>query len=180
MTIAGAMLMETREMLAGRDPRSMVDRDWGKFWFQAMLTGGGLGFYGDVIYNAGLHEIVGGDPIYGADRLLVGLSGPTLKSAAELLVSNPGRELYEMAGGKEFHFLAEQGKVLKTFVPGQNVWYAKAALDHLIFGQVFEMLSPGYLRSVRSKAERRGSKWWWSPDDMTPDRPPNLERAVER
>jgi hypothetical protein len=53
---------------------------------------------------------------------------------------------------------------LKGFFPGGNMWYTKAALDHLLWQNVMEMLSPGYLASIRSRTMKEyGQDWWWSP-----------------
>jgi hypothetical protein len=65
-------------------------------------------------------------------------------------------------------------------MPANNLWYTKAAVDHLIFQNVQEMLSPGYLASVRAKSIREYKQdWWWAPGAATPERPPDLSRAVE-
>lgn len=106
---------------------------------------------------------------------------PTLGPLLELGVTQPLGAAAKALQGKETHFLAQQAQDLKGFVPGGNVWYAKAALDHLIFQQVFEMLSPGYLASIRSRTMRQnGQDWWWKPGELTPERAPNLWAAIDK
>jgi hypothetical protein len=75
-TMAGAMLMQTRDLLTGKDPRAMLDKDWYKFWGQAFLQGGALGIYGDFLY--GINQTrYGSGPIEA-------LAGPTIGPLLEL------------------------------------------------------------------------------------------------
>jgi len=175
MTIAGAMLMQTREMLAGKDPLKMVHDgvlDVGAFWLQAFIAGGGAGIYGDFIREAFTGRV---------DRLLTGAAGPTIGPLLEMGLVDPLHQAGRAMQGKETNLLLEEAKNLKGFVPFGNVWYAKAALDHLIFQQVAEALSPGYLASIRSRTMReRGQAWWWAPGELTPERAPDLGAALDR
>lgn len=175
MTIAGAMLMETREVLAGKDPRKLwSDKPFEnfKFWFGAMVAGGGMGIYGDF-----LEQAIDGR----LDRLLTGGLGPTIGPLLEMGLVDPLHQASRAMQGKETNLLVQEAKQLKTFAPFGNVWYAKAALDHLIFNQVFELLSPGYLASIRSRTMRQNSQdWWWKPGELTPDRAPDLGAALDK
>jgi hypothetical protein len=81
-TLAGAMIMQTRDMLAGKDPRKVFDeRDWYKFWGQAFLQGGALGIYGDFLY--GINQTR-----YGSGPLET-MAGPTFGPLLELGISQP-------------------------------------------------------------------------------------------
>jgi hypothetical protein len=163
-TIAGAMLLQTREMLAGKDPR---DATRPEFWGAAFLQGGALGIYGDFLYGAGHTR-------YGSG-VLESVAGPTIGPLMEMGLVQPINALARAKDGKESHFFAQQAQDAKGFIPGGNVWYTKAAMDHLIFQQVFEALSPGYLSSIRQRTLKEyGQDWWWTPGDTTPSRPPNL------
>lgn len=172
-TLTGAMLMQTRDMLAGKDPRSMADRDWFKFWGSAFLHGGALGIYGDFLYSVNQTR-------YGSGPLEA-LAGPTVGPLLELGIVQPLTEAKRAMEGKETHFWAKTAQDLKGFVPGGNIWYAKAALDHLIFQQVFEMLSPGYLANMRSRTLKDfNQEWWWAPGEVKPERGPDVGRALAR
>jgi len=66
-------------------------------------------------------------------------------------------------------------------VPFNNAWYAKAALDHLIWQQVMESLSPGYLQRMRRRVAREYDQdFWYEPGKLTPSRAPNIGTALER
>lgn len=172
-TLAGAMLLQTREVLSGRDPLAMTNEDWYKFWGKAFLQGGALGIYGDFLYGA-THTRYG-------SGILETMSGPTVGPLLEFGLINPLQAAAANIEGKKTksHFLAKEAQALKGFVPGSNIWYTKAALDHLIFQNVMESLSPGYLNSIRRRTEKDFNQdWWWSPGELTPSRGPDFGSAV--
>jgi hypothetical protein len=172
-TLAGAMLMQTREMLSGKDPRAMADENWWKFWPAAFLQGGALGIYGDFLYSVNQTR-------YGSGPLEA-LAGPTLGPLLELALVQPFTAAKKSMEGKETHLAAQTFQDLKGFVPGGNIWYAKAAMEHLVFQQVLDWLSPGYLFSMRQRTQREyGQDWWWAPGEASPDRAPDLERTIRR
>lgn len=170
MTLAGAMLIQVQELLAGKDMRPMSTAsgypDW-KFWLAAFLKGGTLGLYGDFLFSQS------GTTRYGTGPLEA-VAGPTIGSAADIaafIAQAPG----QTAQGKEAHTAAKALNIAKGYVPGQNLWFTKAATDHLIFQQAQEALNPGYLASMRSRSMREfGNDWWWKPGQAAPDRAPTL------
>ena len=67
--------------------------------------------------------------------------------------------------GKETHVGAEGTRFTKRYLlPGANMWWGKAALDRLVFSDMQEYFSPGYL--ARAQAHSRnlyGTSYWWRP-----------------
>lgn len=172
-SLAGAMILQTREVLTGKDPRKMIGDDWHKFWGAAFLQGGALGIYGDFLYSVNQTR-------YGSGPLEA-LAGPTVGPLLELGIVQPLTAAKNAIDGKETHLGAQTLADLKGFVPGGNIWYAKAALEHLIWQQVMESMSPGYLGNMRRRtAKEYGQDWWWSPGEPLPDRAPNISASVER
>lgn len=172
-TIAGAMIIQTREMLSGKDPRKMADENWHKFWGSSFLQGGALGIYGDFLYGANQTR-------YGSGPIEA-LSGPTLGPLLSMAVVEPTTAIKKAIEGKESHFLAREFQNLKGFVPGGNMWFTKTALDHLIWQQAMEAMSPGYLNSIRKRtAKEYDQEWWWEPGEFTPDRAPDLGVMIEQ
>ena len=170
-TLAGAMILQTREVLAGKDPRATMDKDWYRFWGAAFLQGGALGIYGDFLYGVN-HTRYGSGP-------LEALAGPTMGPLLELGIVQPLTAAKDAIEGKETHLLAKTVQDLKGFVPGGNIWYAKAALDHMIWQNVMEALSPGYLSSMRSGTQKEyGQAWYWQPGELAPERAPDFGEAV--
>jgi hypothetical protein len=173
-TLAGAMLMQTRDVLSGKDPRAMFDeKDWWKAWGQAFMYGGALGIYGDFL--SGINETrYGSGPIES-------LSGPTLGPLLELGLVQPLNAAKKAFEGKETHLGAQTFQDIKGFIPGGNIWYLKTAMDHMVWQNVMESLSPGYLASIRSKTMKEtGQDWWWKPGDMAPERAPDLSAIGSR
>lgn len=167
-TLAGAMLIQTREMMSGKDPRDMTEL---KFWGAAFMAGGALGIYGDFFYSINETRFGSGP--------LEALSGPTVGPLLEMGLVQPLNAAKKASEGKETHLLAQTAQDLKGFVPGTNVWYAKAALEHLVWQQALEWLSPGYLASMRSRTQKDyGQDWWWTPGETSPYRGPDLDAAV--
>lgn len=172
-TLAGAMLMQTREMLAGKDPRAMMDEDALKFWGAAFVSGGSLGIYGDFLYNA-TQTRYGSGPI---ETML----GPTIGPLVEMGVVLPLKAAAGSMEGKETNFLAKEVARLKGFIPGNNIWYTKAALDHILWQNVMDMLSPGYLRNMERRTNKEfGQEWWWRPGELTPERGPDFGAAIDQ
>jgi hypothetical protein len=169
-TIAGAMLIQTRDMLSGKDPRDMAGDNWYKFWGAAFLQGGALGIYGDFLYGANQTR-------YGSG-ILEAVSGPTLGPLLEMGLVQPANAIRASIEGKETHLMAQTVQDAKGFIPGNNIWYTKAAMEHLVWQQVMESLSPGYLSNIRSRtAKDYQQDWWWSPGEFTPDRAPDAGAA---
>lgn len=167
-TLAGAMIMQVRDMLAGKDPRDMTKPE---FWGAAFLQGGALGIYGDFIYGAGHTR-------YGSG-ILEAASGPTVGPLLEMGLVQPIQAIAKAKEGKDTKIVAQTVQDAKGFVPGNNIWYTKAALDHLIWQQTMDALSPGYLSSIRSRTRKEfGQDWWWGPGETTPARAPNLGAAI--
>ncbi|HJV76574.1 MAG TPA: hypothetical protein VJ654_20340 [Noviherbaspirillum sp.] len=167
-TAAGAMMLQTQSLLSGQDPRPMDD--W-KFWLAAFIKGGSLGIYGDFLYSQSATTRYGSGP-------LEVLAGPTIGSAATAVTAlvQAGNAMSE---GKDTHLPAKLLNIAKGYIPAQNLWYTRAATDHIIFQNAQEMLSPGYLANMRASSLRQFKQdWWWSPGEFLPDRAPDMANAM--
>lgn len=175
-TLAGAMIMQVREMLSGKDPRPMwPDKPYDrfKFWGAAFLQGGALGIYGDFLSSVNQTR-------YGTGPLEI-MAGPTIGPMLSLMLTQPMNAAAKSLDGKETHLGAQSIAQLKGFVPGNNLWYTKAVTEHLFWQRVMENLSPGYLSNMRSKTLKDyGQDWWWGPGENLPDRGPSFENMLAR
>lgn len=172
--LAGAMLLQTREILSGKDPRKMWDdpSSAAKFWGAAFLQGGALGPYGDFLYSSNQTR-------YGTGVLEM-MAGPSVGPLLEVGLTGPMKAIRDTTEGKETHLGAMMFRNLKGFVPGQNIWYLKAGIDHLIWQQAAEAMSPGYLRNIKRRTRQEyGQDFWWQPGDLAPSRAPDLTKAFE-
>lgn len=141
-------------------------------WITSRVRAGELGIYGDFLY--GVNETrYGSGPVEA-------IAGPSLGPLLEVGLVAPLDALKKRMEGKDTHFLAGELRNAKGFLPFGNVWYTKAALDHLVFQRVMEMVSPGYLNTIRSRtAKEYGQAWWWAPGEAAPDRAPDVGAAIK-
>ncbi|EPM8368386.1 hypothetical protein ABKV59_15610 [Enterobacter hormaechei] len=158
-TILGALSQQLNDMASGRNPREMTGEEAPKFWLGALLKGGGLGLYGDFLLSD--HTRYGG----GA---LASMLGPVAGLVDDVVKLGQGIPLNAVEGKPE-QTGGDMVKLGKGLIPGANLWYAKAALDHMIFNQMQEYFSPGYLRKVEQRSKKQFNQtYWWRPQDTLP------------
>ncbi|EKF8821455.1 hypothetical protein AAAW23_002478 [Cronobacter sakazakii] len=159
-TILGALSQQLNDMASGRNPREMTGEEAPKFWLGALLKGGGLGLYGDFLLSD--HTRYGG----GA---LASMLGPVAGLVDDVVKLGQGIPLNAVEGKPE-QTGGDLVKLGKGLIPGANLWYAKAALDHMIFNQMQEYFSPGYLRKMEQRSKKEFNQtYWWRPQDVTPE-----------
>lgn len=159
MTALGAIAYQAKQMISGKDPVNMnpTDEIGRKFWMQAFMQGGGLGFLGGIMLNAPDERFSRGW------EGTVGVLGPVAGSVGSFMDLTQGN-LMESAQGKDTHFGAEALRFAKSHAPVMNLWYLRAAIDHAVLHDAQEYLSPGYLSRVRNKQRKDwGGRYWWEP-----------------
>jgi hypothetical protein len=167
-TLLGAAAMEINDMLTGKDPRPLYGADGKvlvKNWIAAVLKGGALGVYGDFL---------GAEATQDARSALATTLGPIAglaSDAASFALSNP----IQMLGNRPTRAGYELTNLAKGITPGSNLWYTKAATDHYLFNWLQEQMNPGHAARVESRVRREyGQKFWWGPNQKSPQRPPDL------
>jgi len=175
-TIMGNVANAVFNLLAGKDPQKLFGHnaaplEIAKNWVSGFLKGGSAGLYGDFLLS-GFNK-------NGAYDLLGTMGGPTIGLIQDALNLTAGNAI-QWAQGKPTHFGSELVKFGKGLTPGASLWYAKAALDHLIFQQAAEYLSPGYLSRMQNASQTLyNERFWWKPGTGPSGmRPPNLGRVV--
>lgn len=172
-TITGALALEIKALVSGQDPRALWEENdpvrMTKTWAAAALQGGALGIFGDFLHST---ENRGGSDFMST------MAGPLpgmVGDVANLGISN----MSKAAMGEETDVLADSVRVAKGLTPGASLWYAKAAFNNLVFGQLQEMASPGYLERMRRRTAREtGQDYWWTPGEFAPERAPDLSAAA--
>lgn len=158
--MAGALALQAKSIVYGKDPEAM---DNAKFWGRSLLSGGGLGVYGDLI-NASMSR-TGRSPI--AD-----LAGPIGGMAEDVarLSSAQVRKLYE---DKDTTFGATAVGTLKRYTPG--TFYTKLGVDRIMWDQVQTMVDPDYRASFRRAQDTlhkdTKQRFWWAPGSLEPRAP---------
>lgn len=170
MTVAGALAIQFRQITQGKDPRDMTDP---KFWGAAVLQGGGMGIWGDFLFND-LNRFGGGK---------VGtVAGPVTQfagSAIDLTIGNA----VQAAAGEETNVGKEAIKFVRRNMPGGSIWYLRAAIDRLVSDQLQKMADPdahdAFRRMEKNALREYDQRYWWKPGKLTPDRAPNINEALK-
>lgn len=166
----GAIATQEKQILQGKDPISM---DSGRFWAKALAQGGGFGIAGDLF----LIDPSGG-PADATSTFAKNAIGPTFGAASELILKNITENVWQAAEGKDTHWQAELSSWARSQTPGASLWWVKPMIDHGFMNAMNENLSPGYLARMKSRARRDwGQDYWWAPDEMVPDRVPDVSAA---
>ncbi|MFQ7953136.1 hypothetical protein ACIMNZ_27885, partial [Escherichia coli] len=119
-TMLGALSMQITDLINGRNPKEMTGDHMVKFWINAFLKGGGAGLYGDFLFSD--HTRYGSGALASMLGPVAGLVDDVVKIAQGIPL-NAVEGKSEQTGGD----LVKLGKWL---MPGANLWYLKAALDH--------------------------------------------------
>tara|TARA_B100000575_G_scaffold261989_1_gene236122 strand:- start:44 stop:1033 length:990 start_codon:yes stop_codon:yes gene_type:complete len=134
--LLGYLSMTIKDLLKGRSPRDPTKL---KSVMAAFLQGGGLGIYGDVLFN----ETRSGGDIIGS------IAGPVPVTA------------FDLVQAIKYGIRGEGGKAGRTAyaavsssIPFLNLFYLKTAFDYLIGYQIMETMSPGTLRRLERRMKR--------------------------
>jgi hypothetical protein len=175
-TVLGAVANGMRDIAFGRDPRTLnlATGDGRKNWLAGLITGGGLGLYGDFLINT--YSNRGSTLAESAAGPLVGDVGSLLNAGQQAVAasSDPNADLARKMRPSG----PSAVNTLKSYVPGASLWYTRAAMDRLIFNQISDFFSPGYLNRMKSKARQQKRTSWWEPDQAAPKRSPDLSTVA--
>lgn len=167
----GAIAFQAKQISSGKDP---IDMSQPKFWLRALAQGGGLGIVGDFLLTDPTQSP--GDSTANAFK---SAAGPVAGSLADIFLKLGLTNVYKAANGKETHAGAEAVTMLRQHLPYVNLWYAKAAIDHMGMHALQENLSPGYLSRMKSRAQQDFKQgFWWEPGTGAPDRAPDFGAAL--
>jgi hypothetical protein len=160
MMVAGAVSYQLRTMARGLNPRDMSSPE---FWSASAAQAGGLGIFGDFVfadYSRMGHDI---------GTTMAGPVAGSIDDLFKLTLANA----HKAAQGKKTDFGAEAIQFTKNDVlPYVNLFYARGALDHLIFFTAQEAANPGYLRRMKQGVENQNNTtWYWPPTEPLPHQP---------
>jgi hypothetical protein len=139
-------------MAKNRQPR---DPSNPKTWLAAFLQGGAAGIYGDFIFGDTRSRF--------GTTFVATAAGPTA-STADQIANIYGQALRgDKDAGKSLFRLAYQtapaaASLVHPAASVINAVYVKAALDHLIYYNVMEALSPGYKRRMERRLKKENDQ----------------------
>ena len=164
-TIAGAISVQLKQLIAGNDTQDVSDMD---FWAQAVSTGGGLSFLSDFII-AGFD----GQNAYGSPNWLkfFGPVNQTVLDTFDVGKAMINEGLYD----KETKAGAKALRLARGHMPFVNLWYTKAVFDRAVYNDLMEFCSPGYTARLEAWGMKNtGQEYWWSPTKLEPTRMPKM------
>lgn len=165
MTMAGAIALQARNVLQGKDPQSMKD---GWFWAEAAFQGGAAGFYGDFIKEAFSRS---------GTSLTEGIIGPlaSIPAAAQRLTSGARRVAEE---GEHVNFGSALANDISRFTPGlSSMWYARTPFNRFIVDAIRRQIDPDYAQAFarqRERLQKHGQDFFWTPGESAPSRGPDF------
>jgi len=177
MTLMGAIAVNAKNILAGKDPIDPAGENAGAFWAAAALQGGALGLFGDFLFSD--HSRFGKSPFLSAAG-----PGASLFDDVVKLTQGAGPAVWD----EESNYGREITRFIGNYAPGNNLWYTRLAFERIAQDQLQYMLDPDAARSFRAKANRAqrdfGTSYWWAPGTTSPQRspdyvPPGVENLME-
>jgi hypothetical protein len=168
VTLGGALAMQIKSVLNGKDPQPM---NTPQFWMQAMLTGGGLGILGDFMF-ADVNRL--------GQSVGATVAGPVVGAANDVLRFTVGNAREALAGQKT-HIGREAVNLAGRYVPVvSSLWQTRAAYRRIVLDQLQYLVDPEAHRNFREQEQRlkreTGQGFFWPPGKGSPTRPPQLAR----
>lgn len=139
MTAMGYVAMSAKDVLKGKEPRSV---DETATWTAAMLQGGGIGIFGDFLF--GEYNRFGRS----FTQTLAGPTAGTLDDVARVYAS--AKE------GQDVSSSALNSALSNT--PFANLFYLRTAANYLFLHQIQESMNPGYLRRMERRARKENNQ----------------------
>ena len=120
MTVGGAISVQLKQLVAGKDPQPMDDA---RFAGRALMQSGGLGLFGDLIYNS--ENSYGG----GVAKTIAGpVLGQTLPDALAI-PANSAVAAFDGDPETDTSIAKDSAKLLLNEIPGRNLWYTRLAYE---------------------------------------------------
>lgn len=166
-TLIGGVVLQAKAISDGKDPMDMSTPD---FWARAVLQGGALGWFGDVLLGdpSFYNEAISAGPVIGMVNQAVSIVGNARKALA----------------GEETSVAKDTEKFFRQNTPGTNLWYTKLLMRRYIWDQLRLMADPKAHKAMK-RAETRmknetGQQYFWRPGRFKPDRGPRGATAPKK
>jgi len=165
-TAIAALGNQIRNIISGQNPENMANP---AFWGKAVLRGGGFGFFGDFLYNETTQQ---------GTSLAAAVGGPAATTLEDILSLTHGA-FFQSKRGEKTDEAAKLIRFVKGNIPLINMWYTQAAADHILWNNIQEAASPGYLARMQARQEATyGKTYYWRPDEGMPHAAPDFAKAA--
>lgn len=136
-TAMGYVALSLKDLAKGREPRVPQDAaGYRDLFFASMVQGGGMGVYGDFLFGEVKNRF--------GNNFSTTLMGPTARRVNDLA------DLYGRFRSGDDMAAAAFRNIINN-APGNNLFYARTALDYLFLHRITEGLNPGYLRRMERR-----------------------------
>jgi hypothetical protein len=133
----GYAAMTAKDFLKGKSPRDPARL---RTILDSFLQGGGLGIYGDILFQ----ETRSGGDILGNIAGPIPLTGLDLIQAMNYAIQGKP----DTAGRTAYN-------AIRHSIPFANLFYTKAAIDYLIGYQMLESISPGTMNRMQNRMKKQ-------------------------
>jgi hypothetical protein len=163
LTIMGGLAIQLKDISKGKNPRDINSPD---FLFAAMIQGGGMGILGDFLYTG-----LNGKSRYGTN-LATTLAGPGIG-----LMSDTAELGFTVMKGVDFEGEGSNvgrafSKYLKSYTPGNSLWYTRLITERMLFDQFQRMADPkaktSWKRTEKRMRKEQGQRFWWKKGETSP------------
>ena len=83
-----------------------------------------------------------------------------------------------MASGEETTYGRDVSDFLRQYTPGASLWYARLALERLIFDNIQKMIDPKFndriIRRINKYRDEQDKEYFWKPGESFPERTPKI------
>ena len=160
-TIIGGAVYQAKSIQRGETARDMDDP---KFWFAAAMQGGGLGLFGDFLFD---------DYSRYGHSLAQSLAGPVVSTYGDATKVVFGNFQKALDDGTESNFANDAWRFSSKFIPGKTLWYARLPIERVMINGVDQLLDPNYKKRINAREKRlkktQGQKYWWKPGNLLPN-----------
>lgn len=148
-TIAGSIVAQIQNITQGKDLDDPMTTD---FFFKSIVKGGSMSFAADAI------SAVNDDTERSIKDFVIPAAFKDVLNVGTM-VSGAGKHYIEE---RDSSYGAEAVNVLKSNIPGQNIFYTRLVFDRLVIGELQEMFDEGYReRKQRRQANNYNMSYWW-------------------
>lgn len=169
-TLAGALVIQLKGMRSGQEAQNMDPFENPTFWGRALIQGGGLGIWGDLIASE-TNRFGGG--------MISTLSGPVVG-----IVEDMAMPLVNLKQKNRPAFAHDLSKLATGYVPGSSLWYTTLAYKRFVTDEVQKALDPdahqAFARARQRQRKEYGNDFWWAPGTRAPRGGVNLGQALGR
>jgi len=168
-TIFGAIALQMKDIVKGRDPRDMSTKE---FWGAAFAQGGGAGIWGDFLFS---------DVNRFGHSMAETAVGPLWTTASDAIKLTLGK-VRQVALGEDTNVASELVNFFRRHTPGGSIWYLRAMYERNFLDQLQNLTDPKAASKQRRIMKRRktqfGQRYWWRPGEFSPRGAPDFSAAT--